>query len=128
MEGKLLLDEDFARILQKKFKNQDTKYLNSEWKPLSENVEGFLGEHYIVKVNYKVGKTEQTESFFVKTKPTKNEYQREYTDESSFYTKEIFMYSNLFKKYEELDYRTNFAAKLYYCKNNETIVLEDLKE
>lgn len=128
MTDKILSDEDYAKILQERFKTKDIKYVKAEWCTLSENIEGYMGNHYILKIIYKVGNIEHSENFFVKTKLKNSEYLQNLSDNLSLYIKEIFFYNNLLREYEKMGYFTGFAPKGYYFKDNETIVMESLKE
>lgn len=127
MASTILCNEDYNIILKSKFKNQDVKLQSVEWAPLSKNVEGFLGDHYILKLQIKLKNEEKIETFFIKTKPTKTDVQRNLVSDFYAYEKETFLYNHLFKEFERLGYRTDFAPKSFYCKADTTIVMEDLK-
>lgn len=128
LDIKILNKEDYLRILQNRFNSQRVQYVSGSWAPLSENVEGFMGDHLILSLTYKLGDIEDTEKFFVKTKPTKTERQKQMADEFNTYPKEIFFYENMLKKFEKVGYNTQFAPKSYYAKNDETMVIQNMKE
>lgn len=123
----ILSTDDYTKILQKRFETKNISFLKAEWAPFFKNLEGFLGDHYLLKIKYKIGKNIQSEDFFVKTKPCKTALQRKMAEGLNAYEKEIFLYTNMFKIFENMGYNINFAPKCYYFKDKETIVLEDLR-
>lgn len=127
-ENKILNKDDYCRILQNRFSSQTVQYVSSTLVSLSENVEGFLGDHFILNITYKIEDKEDTEKFFVKTKPTKTARQRQIADQFDTFNKEIFFYENILKKFEKMNYNTEFTPKCYYIKNNETLVLQNMRE
>lgn len=128
MSTELLTKEEYIKILQAKFLNQDVKFQSAECNPLSQHREGFVGDHYILDITYVLNGKESTESFFLKTKPVQTEIQRALIKNMNVYEKEIFLYNTLFKEFEKLGYDTSFAPKAYYCKESDSIVMDNLKE
>lgn len=126
IEKDILTEEDYTKILQNKLKVKNVKYLNATWAPLSDNVEGYIGEHYVIKIDHILNNIKKTEKLFVKT-TSRNESQRATSTDLNSFVKECFMYNYLFKEYEKMGYNLCFAPKCYYCKKDETIVMEDLK-
>lgn len=120
----ILDEDDYKQILKNKFKTQNIEFQRAEWRPLSENVEGFLGQHYILNLFYKNENKEETQNFFVKTQP-ENDEQRKASKEVFAFEKEIFLYDFLFKEFETLGFCTDFAPRSYLCKKD-TIVMEDM--
>lgn len=125
----LLNTEEYNKILQEKFGEKNIKFKKAEYAPLSEHFEGFAGDHYILTITYLVDNTEKSETFFIKTKPTKHESTKNLLEEAGLnvYEKEIYLYNFLFKEYERYGYDISFAPKSYYCKPAETIAMENLK-
>lgn len=123
----ILNEDDYIKILQSRFQVDKITFVKAEMTPFFKNMEGFLGEHYLLKLEYKMEDTIQTEEFFVKTKP-KSPLHRQLVDAFNAFEKEIFFYNSMTKVFDEMEYDISFAPKCYYCKNNEIIVLENLKE
>lgn len=126
MLPKLFNNEDFLRILQNRFRTEDVELLRNDWSGFSENVEGFLGDHFLLSLTYKIAQKEGNESFFIKTLPRKSEYQNRIASELRVSEKEKFLYDFLLPELEKYDYPTDFAPKCYYI-NAETFVLENMK-
>lgn len=127
MTEELLTTEEYNRILQEKL-GYEVKFKKASYHSVSEDIEGFMGDHYILKIEYSTEVEEKVENFFVKTKPVKTEIQKNMMQELNCFDKEIFYYKYLLKEFEKYGYNTDYAAKSFYCKSNETIVMENLKE
>lgn len=124
MANKVLTQEDYLKILQNKFNTKDIDFIGAKWERISNNVEGYMGEHETLKLIYSLGKTENTATFFVKTKLEK------YSDtikRLNTYEKEIFVYDFILVEFEKMGYNIDFAPKGFYCKDNKSIVMEDMK-
>lgn len=126
METGLLSTEDYNKILQNVLKTSKAELIKVDWKPISEDVEGFMGEHYNLHITYKLKDVTSTEILFIKCKPTKNQLQVEMSAEVDVYPKEIFLYEVLFKEFEKNGYDTTFASKCYYCVPKTALVLENM--
>lgn len=116
--------EDCEKILSAKFPEKDLVFISFDLSPVSGNVEGFIGEYFHLNIKYKEGATEQTEQFFVKSPPVKNETQLSWSKEMNAYKKENFLYDYVLKKCRDFGYDTSFAPKSFLCKD--LIVMEDL--
>lgn len=118
-------EDDYTKILQEKLNTCNFVFTYAEWKPFSENAVGFIGQHNILKLNFKINENEESATFFVKTKP-----KSEVLDQlvRHVYEKEIFFYKFITKEFEKLVYHVNFYPKLYYTKNSDALILENLKE
>lgn len=129
VDKKVLNDGDYKKILQSKYKTEEKniEIKSAAWEPLSEDIEGFMGDHYILKLEFKLHNEDYSDTFFIKTKPKKTEIQRQMTSEFNSYEKEIFLYDHLQKEFQKLGYETNFAPWSYYCTNEDTLVMENLK-
>lgn len=126
-----LSKEDLIHLLHLRFNNNPKiQYQNYEFHSLTEDLNGFVGDHYVLKITYTEtddADTVHTANYFVKTKPTKSQTQIDIADKLNVYVKEIFMYNTLLREYAKREYNISFAPKMYLCKNDETMVLEDLK-
>lgn len=122
----ILSEEDYKQILQRRFNTKNIQFVSAEVSSL-DNVEGFMGEHYFLKIKYKLNNEESTVKFFIKTTPTKNKVQKDIAIDFNVFEKEIFVYDYLFEEYKKLGYSNDFAPKCYYSKSKETLVMDDLK-
>lgn len=122
----LLSNEDFLVIVKKHLGTKNFKILETSLGPFSEILEGFLGEHHILTIKFKFQGQELEEHFFIKTLPIKNPSQKHLVEVVGFWKKESQMYKNIFPKFEEMNYKTDFLPKCYLV-NNEAIVMENLK-
>lgn len=124
----LFTQQDLETILKNLTKTSTAKYVSSHLKPLSKdgNVEGFMGEYFILEIKYELENEKKSEEFFVKKVPTQNEIQIEMATSTNSYGKEIFFLDFLMKEYEKYGFETSFGPKCYLCKNGSLIVLENL--
>lgn len=122
----MISNEDCEAILKTYLKRPEVKFIKFEIKPISENVEGFLGEHYKLLINHETFGKETVDQFFIKTKPTKNQEQRDIVDDMGIFEREIFIYDVLLKEFDKYGFDTSFIGKSYLCKDESTIVMEDL--
>lgn len=94
----------------------------------SQQLEGFLGDHYILEITYTEKKNEVRASFFVKTLPASTHHQHtEYIQGCGFFRKELILYQNLFPCLQSY-FREKFVPNQYLIKMDTFIVLENLKE
>lgn len=129
MSSQLLTDEDCLQILQNYHQTTtDFEIVATEWSQSSANVEGFMGDHYILKISYKSPSRTGTQNFFIKTQPTRNESQQEVSEVINVYEKETFFYDFLLKEYEKCGLVNDFCPRNYFCKDARTLVMEDLRE
>lgn len=122
----IITNEDCLTILKAYFKSPDVKFVKFEIKPISENAEGFMGEHYKLLITHETFGTMSVVQFFIKTKPTKNQAQRDMVDGMGIFEREIFIYEVLLKEFDKYGLDTSFAGKSYLCKDKTTIIMEDL--
>lgn len=124
----IFTEDDYLKILRSKFHDtaDDIKFVKAELTPFFQHMEGFLGEHYLLKVDYKIGGNAQSADFFVKTKP-QTPFQRQMVDYLSVFEKEIFFYNDMTKTFKDMGCNIDFAPKCYYIKDNSIIVLENLR-
>ncbi|GLV42272.1 uncharacterized protein CBL_03009 [Carabus blaptoides fortunei] len=126
-----LSQEDIIHLLHLRFNNNPKiQFNNYEFHSLTEDLNGFVGDHYVLKITYTEADDSDvvhTANYFVKTKPTNNKTQIDIAESLNAYVKEIFMYNTLLQEYGRREYDINFAPTMYLCKNGLTMVLEDLK-
>lgn len=124
-----LVRSDFIKILAERFEREDVEFVNEEWVDFSHNVEGFLGQHRLLKLTYKIGNQTGTESYFIKMLPRQAGKNIELEKEIAMYKKECFLYGFILKEFKKYGLDTSFApAGYYYKEQTYTIVLENLKE
>lgn len=124
----LLNEDDCLNILRAKYPGSTSQIIESTITPFSQEAEGLLGEHHLLQLTCKDEQVTTLEEFFIKTKPTKNEAQIEVSKFYNAYEKESFLYDFLVKEFKKCGYETNFTPRCYYCKDNETIVMENMKQ
>lgn len=124
---KLLHEEDYKKLLENRFNNPNLKIKSIEYKPLSENVEGYMGEHYKLTVFYDDNGKNLSANFFVKTKPN-DEFRSKISEENKVFKKEIFFYDFLLREFSKYGLDVSFAAKCYYCIPDKVLIMEDLSE
>lgn len=125
MTSELLNDDDYLTIIKTFLKTStNVKILSAEWSPLPGNIEGLMGDHYILTITHDSDK----QNFFVKTQSTRSKTQQEVSSTLNAYEKETFLYDHLFKEFESYNLPNQFCPRSYYCKDAKTIVMEDLRE
>lgn len=127
MSDEILNSEDFPKILTAKLNTKNFEVISNEWLNLSDNIEGYMGDHYILKLTYKIGNTEESSNFFVKTKTIKTELQMQTITEANSFEKEIFIYK-FRRELEKKGFKVTFFPNMYYNKGFDTLVMENLKE
>lgn len=122
---KFLSDKQCQQILQNRFQTQEIKLIDYELKPISENAEGYMGQHFNLIITYELNGKTLKEMLFMKRKPT-IETIKEMTNDTRLYKKEILFYDVLLPRFASKGYNTNFAAKSYFCIPDEAIIVENL--
>lgn len=121
----LLSPQDCEKILTKC--DEKAKLTKYEINRIGGKVFGFLSSHYYVTMEYSKcdGKGIYSQRFFLKTMPRSNETQRAYIESMGIFKKEILNYKNLLSEFSLLTGRP-FAAKYYFSKDDDCLVMEDL--
>lgn len=122
----MISEEDCIKVLQNYLQTSDVKFKHFDIKPISENAEGFLGEHYKLKITHEKAGKQVVDQFFIKSMPTKNSAHVEIVRDMGIFKREIFVYNVLLKEYKKYGFDTSFAAQCYLCKGDQLMVLEDL--
>lgn len=123
----LLGEEVYKKLLEKRFNNSNLKLIATEYKPLSENVKGFMRDHYKLKIFYDDNGKNLSVNFFVKTKPN-DEFRLKVSEETKVFKKENFLHDVLLREFSKYDLDVSFAAKCYYCIPDKVLIMEDLSE
>lgn len=101
-------------------------------KPLSDKPIGFLGGHFILKVNFnsikqiEITKSVKNEiSFFIKKLPNSDHSQFEYVSEMNAFSKEVNFYEKLIPKLRSFG-NEKWSPKCYFIEKDNFLVFENL--
>ncbi|XP_017777530.1 PREDICTED: uncharacterized protein LOC108563353 [Nicrophorus vespilloides] len=121
-----LLTKDECKVILSNYL-QDAALISYKVNPLSETIEGLVGEHYIVAVDFATSDDAPSNSqrFFLKVLNGNNSVIFELSQSLNAYGKEEFFYNYLQVEYQKRNIDISYAPKCYYCKPYK-IVLEDL--
>lgn len=127
MSIEMLTLNDCNEIIAKCTKNNLQKCESYEIKKKSEDVLGFLGDHFnlIIKFYDQINGEQLQYNFFVKTLPNLSKKQMEYVKNLHAFEKEAQLYKTIlpeFRKYID----EPFIPECYLIKTDTLIVLEDL--
>ncbi|EAT41772.1 AAEL006607-PA [Aedes aegypti] len=100
--------------------------------PFSSTVDGFLAEHYALRVSvrwqgFSPDQSDRKLSFFVKALPRQNPCLVEYLESIGTFRKEITLFEEVLPRIHEAVGGKNFAPRMVFAKANRLIVLENLK-
>lgn len=116
-------------VLRRYFHDDFFKISNVSLKPYSNDVDGFLGVHMLLKIEVERENETRILRFFVKSPPINNEAFLDLALTSNSFGKEIFVYTDFCEKAKELLLRvdSDFLPKFFFA-SNDLIILEDLTE
>lgn len=115
-------NEDYIKIIQNKLKTKESiKIIDTKWKRISDNVEGYTAEHENLTITYLMGGQEYTDVFFGKTKT-----QRISVMSPVPFEKEAFFYGYLLGEFNKMGYNTDFAPSCYFCKDTDSLILDNM--
>ncbi|XP_057341098.1 uncharacterized protein LOC130678130 [Microplitis mediator] len=129
----LLDDSDIAKIISRKTGGSGDSVINWRLEPITSTC-GFMGSYYqlIVTVNNNNANQNDNSSsdstilyFFAKTPPPKGP-QREFTQRTGLFNKEIVMYDEIIPRMGS-GFEAKWSPDCYLCKRDVIIVMEDLK-
>lgn len=124
----ILSEEDCFAIVSNRLGSLDYNLLDYKINGFEE-VSGYLGDHFTLKINIssQIGKEEL--GFFVKAVPTAPS-QREFGMENGAFFKEYRMFTKLVSllKKHDINILENVIPKTYLCRVNDVLVEEDLVE
>lgn len=121
----LLTVKDCETILKNYLASNDFSFVSYTIGPLSDTIEGLVGQHFIVKIDYEKGGLLKTDRFFMKTLNPQSKVIFEMSMSINAYAKEELFYNILAREYEKYGIDTSYAPRAYFCKPH-LIVLEDL--
>lgn len=120
--------QDCEKIVENSTEEKCSKISNWCCEPLSKDINGYLGEHNILIVNWITLNNEQKQmKYFLKiVKYTTEAMEKSKTDSNNIFYKEQFFYETFIKSLEEMcKHKFDFLPKCYYQKD-ELFVLEYL--
>lgn len=125
--AKKISHQDLHTILLNYTKNTSVKLITSDVSVLSSDVEGFMGDYFILKVEFETTDgRRKNEEFFVKGIPTHTEFQTRIARQRNVYGKEIFFFDKLLSEYNSFGLDISFAPRCYYCKDDQMLIMENL--
>ncbi|KAJ8960276.1 hypothetical protein NQ318_004001 [Aromia moschata] len=123
----ILSEEDCKKVLF--LLDESKKFIDFRINKYSENVVGFLAEHYLLTISSSDKNERNTfkkyDTFFLKSMPLLNAKQKAYIKNMDVFKKEILMYKNLLSEFLKLTSKP-FAPKYYFSKSDECMVIEDI--
>ncbi|KAF2879852.1 hypothetical protein ILUMI_26309 [Ignelater luminosus] len=121
--------QDCNQIIKNYLNSEEFHVLDYEVQPFSDTVNGFMGDHLLIKIKFALKNVENEVRFFAKRFPFNHELQSRYALSVKAFTNEIFTYQVIFNKFKKFDgFNDEFAPKYYFGKDNDLIVFEDLSE
>lgn len=123
---KIISSEDCKSILSRAL-NSPFHFVDYNIKKFSDDILGFLGEHFLLTVTFTRNKetidSHLQKTFFVKTLPIEDLQQVSYLEESGIFKKEVLLYKNLLPELLKI---SSFGPKCFLIKDS-CLVLEDLQ-
>lgn len=120
-----LTEEDCVNILNNYLNRKDWTLSSYSVNRLSDKIEGFLGEHFIVKIEYNTSDSEANQRFFLKVLNGSSKFVFEMTQDINAYEKESFFYEKLLPELNTYGADISFAPRQFLCRPY-LIVLEDM--
>lgn len=123
--------DDCVEILQNANKDQqyDKESISFDIKPLSDTLQGFGAEHFILTIIYKTQgqklKESKNSKFFLKNSNGNSDLIVMMTESMNAYEKEAFLYNNFFKEGEGMGMDCSFAPKGYFARPS-FLIMEDV--
>lgn len=125
--------DDCFEVLQNADKDQqyDKESISFEIKHLSDTPQGFVGEHFILTINYKSQGQEINESksnkFFLKNLNGTSDIIRMMDESLNAYEREAFLYHTFLKEGEAMGIDISFAPKGYFARPR-FLIMEDISK
>lgn len=126
--NKLLSLEECKNILSKDLNHQNFTIKSFEISSLSDKIEGFLGEHFVIVIEYDLleePSCQYKKRYFMKMLSGSSQVIIQITTALNAFAKEEFFYNFLLLEMSKHHVDVSFAPKSYICKSN-IVVLEDL--
>lgn len=111
-------------IIKKFLQNDQFQIESYEIQPFHKPLEGLIGEHFTLQIEYLIKNVRKSQQFFVKTL-NKNPVMFELSSTVDVYPKEKFFYTFLLEEFKKHGIDHSFAPEAYLFVSN-TVVLEDL--
>ncbi|KAF5274727.1 hypothetical protein FQA39_LY07119 [Lamprigera yunnana] len=117
--------EDCSTILLNDTNDENIKALSYRISQFSNKIEGLLGQHFKLQIDYKKEENKITQQYFVKIINGNFNTITEICRSIYAYEKESLFYNVLLQEFKKLDINTDFVPRCYFTKPS-IIVLEDL--
>lgn len=124
LTSNLLTCDECKDILQNVFGDTSVELVDYDLKSFDE-ILGYLAEHFNLTITYKKDGVIQEIKLFLKMVPMINDKQNKFVKKMSIFGKEVKVYQNLLKYFNEL-LDEPFAPKFVYQKNYEKVVWENM--
>lgn len=121
----LVTEEDCVNVLNNYLIRKDWTLSSYTVNRLSDKIEGFLGEHFIVKIEYNTTDGEANQRFFLKVLNGSSKFVFEMTQDINAYEKELFFYEKLIPELHTYGADISFAPREFLCRPY-LVVLEDM--
>jgi hypothetical protein len=125
MADAILEQDDCQKVLEALLKTTSFQISSFRVLPFHNPLQGLVGEHFTLRVEYIYQDEPHECDFFVKTLST-NPMMVEFSKTVQIYEKEVFFY-NLLEEFEKEGIDTSFAPRGYFFKPG-VVVLEDLSK
>ncbi|XP_017777645.1 PREDICTED: uncharacterized protein LOC108563444 [Nicrophorus vespilloides] len=114
-------------VLRKYCEPEGADVIAYKVKPLSDKVQGFMGQHYLLEITFSIPKSGNNEiqGFFLKVLNGTSKLILEMCMSVRAYEKEEFHYNFLQREYLKENIDISYGPRLYFCKPYK-LVLEDL--
>lgn len=121
--------QDCNQIIKNYLKSKEFQVINYEVQPFSDAVNGFMGDHLLIRIKFASKNVENEVRFFAKRFPFNHELHSRYALSVKAFTNEIFTYQVLFNEFKKFGgFNQELAPRYYFGKDNDLIVFEDLSE
>ncbi|RZB38915.1 EcKinase and/or DUF1679 domain containing protein [Asbolus verrucosus] len=124
-DPQMLTEDNCLQILEKHLKTRDFQLKSFKILSFHNPMQGLIGEHFTLRIDYSCKGEQRTQDFFVKTLST-NPFMLNLTKTIQVYEKEALFYK-LLGEFEKYGIDTSFSPKGYFFKPYIT-VLQDLSE
>lgn len=121
----LLTHEDCTKVIQTKLGTNDVKVLSHRIKRFSDGVEGLMGQHYRVEIEYYEEENPRTEQFFMKILNGTLKTLFDMCMSGNSYEKEEFIYVTYLTELKKFNIELDCLPRCFLCRPYVT-VLEDL--
>ncbi|CAG9854827.1 unnamed protein product [Phyllotreta striolata] len=127
MTDDVLTEEQIGKIFTKWSRNKNMSFISSSIAPLSNQLEGLIGEQYFLTITYEDDNKTSHVRFFVKIISRENPVMYNIAREATMFEKEAFFYNSFIPALKSFNFKCDYVADSYFCESS-AVVLEDLSE